>query len=1054
METTCSVTGVTIHSSHQWSNIHLTQNYSVTFHLINDNILSSYPKGIISLEGTLALFKSYDLFLKTLGLAHQPFIEISDYSQITNIPSQRTRVKVLSLLYEKIEQGLLIGHFVYNVPKHIKWMYNIGARLKKPGIPMEALDNYNRAIQRALTIGGNRLTPSSLFRRLVHKFSFRHKSQILAEEILDYIGTINWNEQGKPLESIPDSHPYKVIFDALTVLKTDIDQTLNAHKKIEKKYKSLFNHIPDPVLVFDQKDLHIMDCNQAFLNIYGYTKDELILMTPHDLHLEEDLKKVNENIFNKSNKNVHRYTHITKTGKSIDVEVRTEETEYQGRGAWISNIRDITDSTKLENELRQHRDSLGSLVEQRTRALEQEIAERKLTEERLRLSEEKYRGIIENMQDVFYRTDMDQNLTMISPSGIRLLGYPQDAVLLDQNIGSLFYGNSPQYTRFIETLTQKGQVSNFELEFCTIGNSRIPVISSSKFYTDDKGTPLGIEGTITNITERKEAEEQLKQAKLQAESATRTKSEFLANMSHEIRTPMNGIMGMVELILETSLNPDQKRLATTIDKEAGSLLGIINSILDFSKIEAGKMELEQTTFNLRLLFEDLAATVAISARKKGLKLISSLPLDTPEHLVGDPGRLRQILMNLINNAIKFTLMGEVFIWVETIQQDKEQIILKFSVKDTGIGIPEEKQGTIFESFAQADGSTTRRYGGTGLGTTISKQLVQMMGGNIGLESKPQEGSTFWFTARFQPDLTPKSLESIPGIVNRADKAPCLLNIKPSDNREKIQILLVEDYPTNQQVAIKHLTSKGYQVTLAVNGQEAVSLFKKQRFHLVLMDIQMPIMDGYEATRLIREHEKKSTTAFGHHTGQRQSIPRTPIIAMTAHAIKGYREKCLAADLDDFMTKPLKKKVFLDRVYSHITGKTEPGFARKSGEIPSDKEPLRPTFPGEAPIHLDEILEEFDNDKHFFVEVLEEFIKNVERQIPDMRTAEKKKEFQVLTDQAHAIKGGAANLGAMDLSRAAMVIEQAGRLKQDQNLEKQLQNLETQFSRLQKFTYQI
>ena len=1177
METRCSVTGVTIHSSHQWSDIYLTRDYCVTFHLINDNILSSYPKGIISYEGTLALFKNYDLFLNTLGLAHQPFIEISDYSQITNIPSQRTRVKVLALLMEKTEQGLLMGHFVYNVPKHIRWMYNIGTRLKRPGIPMEALDNYAEAIQRALTIGGNRLTPSSLFKRFIHKFSFRHKSQILAEEILDYIGTINWNEQGKPHENIPDSHPYKVVFDALSVLKTDIDQTFNERKNIEKKYKSLFNHIPDPVLVFDQKDLHIMDCNQAFLRIYGYTKTELRKMTPHDLHLEADLKKVNENINDKSNKNAHRYTHITKTGKSIDVEIRTEETEYQGRRAWISNIRDITDSIKMENELRKHRDSLGSLVEQRTRALEQEIAERKLTEtkfktlfeassdavilldkadffdcnqaalilfgcrnkqefcslhlkdfspktqedgqlsldkakeklknayvsgkvnfeyiftnvktktdfpadvlispmelngrtvlqavirditqrkhaeERLRHSEEKYRGIIENMQDVFYRTDMDQNLTMISPSGIRLLGYPKDAMILNQNIGTLFYGNTPQYTRFIENLTQKGQVSNFELELLSKDGRGIPIISSSKFYTDSNGTPLGIEGTITNIKERKEAEEQLKQAKLQAESATRTKSEFLANMSHEIRTPMNGIMGMVELILETSLDPGQKRLAATINKEAGSLLGIINSILDFSKIEAGKMELEQTAFNLRLLFEDLSATFAISARKKGLKLISSLPLDTPEHLVGDPGRLRQILMNLIGNAIKFTLMGEVSIGVETIQQDKKQITLKFSVKDTGIGIPEEKQGTIFDSFAQADGSTTRKYGGTGLGTTISKQLVQMMGGDIGLESKPLVGSTFWFTARFQPDPTQKNLGCILGEINSPDNARCLLNINPSHNREKIQILLVEDYPTNQQVAMKHLTSLGYQVTLAVNGQEAVSLFKKQPFHLVLMDIQMPIMDGYEATRLIREHEKKTITPFVHSTGLRHPIPRTPIIAMTAHAIKGYREKCLAADLDDFMTKPLNKKEFLDRVYSHIAGKIEPDFARKSGEIPSDKEKPRPTFPGEAPIHLDEILAEFDNDKPFFLEVLKEFIKTVEHRIPNMRAAEKKKQFQLLTDQAHAIKGGAANLGAVDLSRAAMAIEQAGRLSQDQPLEKQLQDLETQFSRLQKFTRQI
>jgi len=1319
IQTTCSVTGVIIHSSHQWTDIHLTRDYSVTFHLINDNILSAYPKGIISYEGTLELFKNYAQFLHTTGLSNRTFIEISDYSQITNIPSKRTRLKVFALLMEHIDKGSLKGHFVYNVPKHIKWIYNIGTSLRKAEIPMAAVANYTDALEKALEIHEERLKPPSLLQRLWHKLSGKKKGQSSREEILEYIGAISWEEQGIPLKDIPDSHPHKGVFDALFVLKTDIDHTFNERNKIEKKYKSLFNHIADPIMVFDQKELHIVDCNQAFLSIYGYTKTELKSMTLHDLHPEEDLERVNQNINNSKRHRINRYTHITKDGKPIDVEIRTDETEYQGRPAWISNIRDITARNKLENELRKHRDALGSLVEKKTQALKAEMAERKQTEtkfktlfesssdavilldetvfldcnqaaltifgcptkkefcsrhlrdfspetqengqksadlaiarmkeayqagranfewihyniktqksfpadvllsimklnektvlqavvrditqrkqaeEKLKHSEEKYRGIIENMQDVFYRTDIDQNLTMISPSGIRLLGYNPDALLLYQNIGTLFYKNSPQYTHFIKTLTKKGQVTNFELVLFTRDGKRIPVMSSSKFYKDSQGNPLGIEGTITNIKERKEAEEQLKHAKTQAESATKIKSEFLANMSHEIRTPMNGIMGMVELILDTPLDESQKKLATTIDQEANALLGIINTILDFSKIEAGKMELEYTGFNLRLLFENLAATFAIAAQKKGIELIAFLPPDTPERLIGDPGRLRQILINLVGNAIKFTQKGEIFIWVETIDtekgqvrdqdknQIKDQVKLLFSVKDTGIGIPKEKQGTIFDSFAQADGSTTRNYGGTGLGTTISRQLVQLMGGDIGLLSKPSDGSTFWFTACFQqgtPSFNPvpdadlngkrilivddnknnrfvlseqlKSWGCVPEEADSASKAFSLLNINGTDKkfeliisgiqlpetdgfqfvkelrrtpalekipiiiltsmgmigdgkqcrdhkiqgyltkpvkqndlkttiksilnqnrletetlespitrhtiienkRKKIQILLAEDYPTNQQVAIKHLTSQGYQISLAVNGLQAVDLFKNRQFHLILMDIQMPIMDGYEATHLIREHEKKTHTAFVlNNPGQGHRVPRTPIIAMTAHAIKGYREKCLAADMDDFMTKPLKKKDFLALVHAYTAEKLHTAISQGYEEpLPVKKSTLTASLGG-YPIDLETALTEFENDKPFFIDVLTEFIETIEHQLPEMIAAEKKGDFQTLRDHAHSIKGGAANIGAMDLSQTAMNIEKSSKEQQRLTLPDGLELLKKEFARIKKFAEQI
>ncbi|MCP3943591.1 MAG: PAS domain S-box protein [Desulfobacteraceae bacterium] len=1006
--TICSITGVMVYRSHKWTDIQLTRDYFVTFHLIDTNILSIKPKGIISYEGAMELFRHYDQFLKAAGLARRPFIAISDYSRITNIPSQKARIAVTTRIAEKIKQGYLKGHLIYNVPKHIKWMYNIGRHLKRPGAPTEAVNSYAAAVARALQIQAGKLKPS-LFRQLFNKLSLKNRSRVQSQEMLSYIGSINWDEEGIPIESIPDSHPYKVVFDALAILKTDIDQTFKERNKIEKIYKSLFNHIADPIMVFDQEDLNIVDCNLAFLNTYGYTKNELKTMTPHALHPDKDLDKIIQNIHNTKKTQANRYNHITRDGKSISVEIRTDKTEYHGRAAWISNIRDIT--------------------------------QRKYAEANLRRSEEKYRGIIENMQDVFYRTDINQNLTMISPSGIRLLGYDSDDLLLKHKIGTLFYRNSPQYTQFIKTLTQKGQVSNFELELFTWDGNIIPIISSSKFYTDSRGNILGIEGTITDIKERKEAEKQLQDAKAWAESATKSKSDFLANMSHEIRTPMNGIIGMVELILDTPLDDNQKGLVKTIDTEASSLLDIINTILDFSKIEAGKMELEQKGFNLRFLFEDLATSFTIIARKKGIKFICTLPTDTPERLIGDPGRLRQILTNLISNAIKFTPRGKISVWAETIKQSRELIELRFNVKDTGIGIPEEKQSTIFEGFAQADGSTTRKYGGTGLGTTISKQLVKMMGGKIGLVSKPAAGSTFWFTACFQPDLIPTTQASQP-----------VPDIKPKG--EKLQILVAEDYPTNQQVVIKHLTSQGFQVSLAVDGLQAVKLFKDRPFHMVLMDIQMPIMDGYEATHLIREHEKKLAATFARNNpGQEHKIHRTPIIAMTAHAIKGYREKCLAADLDNFMTKPLKKKDLLAMVYSYTAENLKTVIALESKESSSSKRNILSAREPDNPINLEKALEEFEDDKTFFLEVLAEFITTVDGQISTMMTAEKKKDFQTIQKQAHSIQGGAANLGATDLSKTARSIEKISRFKQ-QHLTKELENLKKELSRVKKFAQQI
>jgi two-component system sensor histidine kinase/response regulator len=884
--------------------------------------------------------------------------------------------------------------------------------------------------------------------------------------------------------------------------KLGLEQANKALQESEKKFRHLFESSPDTILVADLNN-SILDANPAALRLFGYTREQLISRNMLDIVPPERRELVARKLRVPAEGEPLFVEGICmrSDGDTVPVEVSAVRAEYGDQLAILLHIHDITDRKRAMSALRQ--------------------------------AEKKYRAIVENAVEGIFQTSLDGRFISANPAMARIYGYdaPEEMITSLTDVSKEVYVNPTTRSEFVRLLEENGFVKEFEAQAYRKDRSIIWTSESARLVRDEAGQPMYYEGFVEDITQRKVAAEKTLHAIEVAESASRAKGEFLANMSHEIRTPINGIIGMTELALDTELTEEQREYLERAKTSADSLLSMINQILDFSRIEAGKLAPDPIRFSLRDTIGSAMATVAARAQLKGLEMACNILPHVPDALVGDAHRLRQILLNLIGNAIKFTDRGDVIVHVDADLESADSVSLHFVVTDTGMGIPVEKQEAIFEAFAQADGSMTRKYGGTGLGLAISSHLVEMMGGKIWVQSEPGAGSAFHFTACFalqegensrlssndysglrevrvlvvddsftngrilqamllewgmqpsvaadghtalalmrrakgsgkpfaaiildaimpevdgftlvreirqEPEIadTPiimlttaggtvhtKSREmgieaSIMKPIRQSNLLHALrriLGLLPQDQNtdqrvtpepptrcnEPLKILLAEDNTINQMVVVRMLEKQGHKVVVAGNGREAIAASDKQQFDLIVMDAQMPELDGFEAAALIREREK----ATGKHI---------PILAMTAHALKGDRERCLAAGMDAYVPKPVRAKEFQEIIESLVT---------KARSHPAPSPPINPPGQNQAvEFETEAVLARMSGDTELLSEVVGLFASDFPRAIAQMKEAIERSERTVLVRAAHTMCGSLDLFGLSAASRAARDLE--------------------------------
>jgi PAS domain S-box-containing protein len=626
-------------------------------------------------------------------------------------------------------------------------------------------------------------------------------------------------------------------------------------------------------------------------------------------------------------------------------------------------------------------------------------------------AKKEWQGTFDTITDVITIHDKDFNIIRANKAATEKLGLSFQEILSQKCYKSYHGKDSPPDSCPGRAILKSGKPSTTEL-FEPHLDRFIELKALPRL--DENNQIIGVIHIVSDITDRKIAEQELEEAKQIAESANSAKSWFLANMSHEIRTPMNAIIGMTDLVIDTDLNDEQKDYIETIKESSDSLLCLLNDILDFSKVEAGKLEMDVSDLELDTIADNVTKALSFRQEAKKLEISYTISPEVPTTLLGDEVRIRQILINLISNSIKFTKEGKITLSVERAKAEKSNmhldknwnernIILHFTVSDTGIGIPQDKHDLIFESFTQLDRKTTKKYGGSGLGLSIVKKLVSLMSGDIWVESEEGKGTTMHFTAQFvlteesPQDTAPINIES-----DQSETSDCDTNINNEFN--KLHILVAEDNILNQKVVVGILEKCGHVVETVSNGKDVFESLRERNFDIILMDVRMPGIDGLEATEIIRKSEK---TDFD---------PNIPIIALTAHVSKESREQCLAAGMNDFVSKPFKKQDLLEAINGQISIYTN-NDSESSGLLRNSDE-----------LNVSDALERLGGDEELLREIWEIFIQDCPETMKKLKQTLETRDAGLSERHAHTLKSTAGNIGADLMKETALQIELAAREK--------------------------